>query len=118
MNEIDTYHAQFPELVGRLQQIRELIREEAPDAVECICYGVPTFKLKTNLVHYAAYKNHIGFYPTSSGIRAFQDELKAYKTSKGTVQFANNEDLPLELIRRIVRFRVGEVKASLPKKKC
>lgn len=81
---------------------------EVPDAEETISYGIPTFKLNGNLVHFAAYKNHIGFYPGSSGVNKFSEKLTQYKYSKGTIQFPINKPLPYGLIREIVRFRVKE----------
>ena len=109
INTIDDYIAQFPpEIRPRLESIRKVIREAAPEASEKISYNMPTFTQKGNLVHFAAHKNHIGFYPAPSGIEAFQGELSEYKSSKGSVQFPNNRPLPLELIRKIVAFRVSE----------
>ncbi|MFJ8263830.1 iron chaperone [Rummeliibacillus sp. NPDC094406] len=106
-NTIDEYIAQFPsEVQVRLQKLREVIIEAAPGVEERISYQMPAFVLKGNLVYFAAYKNHIGFYPTSSGIQAFQDELSQYKGGKGTVQFPIDEPLPLDIISRIVKFRV------------
>ena len=90
--------------------MRATIKAVAPGAGETIRYGIPTFTLDGNLVHFAAYKKHIGFYPASSGIRAFKKELSAYKTSRGTVQFPIDKPLPLALIKKIVRFRVAENK--------
>jgi uncharacterized protein YdhG (YjbR/CyaY superfamily) len=111
---IDEYIAAVPEPVRAiLEEMRRIIQEAAPDAVEAIAYQIPTFRLKgTNLVHFAAFKNHIGFYPTSSGIAAFEAELSAYKTSKGTVQFPLGEPIPHDLVRHIVAFRVNEVSAA------
>jgi uncharacterized protein YdhG (YjbR/CyaY superfamily) len=91
-----------------LEQMRSTIRKAAPMATEKISYRIPTFYYNGNLVHFAAFKNHIGFFPTSSGVAAFQKELKGYKTSKGTVQFPFGEPLPLRLIARMVKFRVKE----------
>ncbi len=109
MNLIDEYIKKFPEEVqGKLEKLRQVIVENAPDAVEKISYGMPTFYLNGNLVHFAAYSGHIGFYPAPSGIEAFIDELSVYKTSKGAIQFPINEELPLDLIKKIVLFRVGE----------
>ena len=106
---IDAYIAQFPDAVQELlQQLRETIRAAAPRAEEAIRYGMPTFRLNGNLVHFAAYAKHIGFYPTPSAITAFQKELAPYASSKGAVQFPLDRPLPLPLIRRIVRFRVRE----------
>lgn len=106
---IDAYIASFPEEIQTiLQALRASIKSAAPDAQEKISYQMPTFALKGNLVYFAAYKNHIGFYPTSSGIEAFKDDLAGYKSSKGAIQFPINAPLPLELISRIVEFRVAE----------
>lgn len=106
---IDEYISVFPSPIQELlQQIRITIQEEAPDATEAISYAMPTFKLHGNLVHFAAFKSHIGFYPTPSGIKAFEKELDAYKYSKGAIQFPLNQPLPLDLVRKIVRFRVKE----------
>lgn len=91
-----------------MEEMRSIIREQAPEARETISYGIPTFALNGNLVHFAAYKGHIGFYPTSSGIQAFKDELRSYRSSKGAVQFPLDEPLPRDLIRRMVGFRVTE----------
>ena len=91
-----------------MQEIRAAIRETAPEAEEVISYQMPTFKLKGNLVHFAAFKNHIGFYPTPTGIESFEKELSAYKGAKGSVQFPLDQPMPLDLIRRIVKLRVAE----------
>ena len=106
---IDGYIVSFPKDIQIiLHKIRTVIRKAAPEAEETINYGIPTFRLEGNLVHFAAYKNHIGFYPAPSGIRAFQKELSVYKGSKGAVQFPLNKPLPVNLISRIVKFRVKE----------
>lgn len=106
---VDEYIAAFPaETQQKLQQIREIISENAPGSTETISYQIPTFKLQRNLVHFAAYKNHIGFYPGAGGIKAFQHELSAYKSAKGSVQFQLSQPLPTDLIARIVRFRLGQ----------
>jgi uncharacterized protein YdhG (YjbR/CyaY superfamily) len=106
---IDEYIATFPEEVQKkLQALRETIRTAAPQAKEKISYQMPTFTLEGNLVHFAAYPKHIGFYPTPSGIEAFKQELAMYKGAKGSVQFPLDKPLPLELVRRIVIFRVQE----------
>lgn len=89
--------------------MRELIKENAPDATEKISYAMPTFYLSGNLVHFAGYAKHIGFYPTPSAISAFEAELKQYVYAKGSVQFPVNQPLPVELIARMVKFRVQEV---------
>jgi uncharacterized protein YdhG (YjbR/CyaY superfamily) len=106
---IDEYIARFPaEVQDILTRIREVIREAAPNAEETISYQIPTFRGHQNLVHFAAYKKHIGFYPTSSGIEKFKPELERYKLSKGTVQFPLDKPVPYELIGRITAFRVEE----------
>jgi uncharacterized protein YdhG (YjbR/CyaY superfamily) len=106
---IDSYIASFPKEVQKfLAQVRSTIREAAPDAEETINYGIPTFTLKGNLVHFAAYKNHIGFYPTPSGIEKFKNELSVYKGAKGSVQFPLDQPIPFDLISQIVKFRVKE----------
>ena len=106
---IDQYIAGFPQHVQRmLQQIRSVIHVAAPDAVEAIKYQIPTFVLHGNLVHFAALKNHIGFYPTPSGIDAFHNDLAKYRSTKGAVQFPIGEPLPLDLISKVTQFRVAE----------
>lgn len=106
---MDEYIATFPaEIQEKLQEMRAAIRAAAPDAEEKISYQMPTFALKGNLVHFAAFKHHIGFYPAPRGIEAFKDELARYKGAKGSVQFPLDEPLPLDLVGRIVKFRVAE----------
>ena len=106
---IDEYILKFPQEVQEiLKLIRKVIKESAPDAEEKISYQMPTFVLHGNLVHFTAYKNHIGFYPTPSGIDAFKQELSEYKGAKGSVQFPIKKPIPYELISRIVKFRVAE----------
>lgn len=92
----------------KLTELRKAIKQAAPDAEEKISYQMPTYYLKGNLVHFALCANHIGFYPTSSGINKFKRELARYKSSKGAVQFPLAEPLPLDLIKRIVQYRVEE----------
>lgn len=106
---IDEFIAAFPEDIRAiLQKIRAIIREEAPEAQETINYGIPTFTLHGNLVHFSAFKKHIGFYPAPSGIENFKDELAPYAGAKGSVQFPLDQPIPYELIRKIVAFRVEE----------
>jgi len=106
---VDGYILQFPDEIQEiLRAIRNVIREAAPDAVEKISYQMPTFVLNGNLVHFAAFKNHIGFYPTPSGIEAFKQELAGYKGAKGSVQFPLNKPIPYALISKIVKYRVAE----------
>jgi len=100
-----------------LNELRQTIKEVAPEAEETINYQIPTFTLHGNLVHFAAFENHIGFYPTPSGMEAFKQELSAYKGAKGSVQFPIDQPLPLPLIRRIVEYRVKENVERQQKKK-
>lgn len=107
---IEEYINSFPvDIQEKLTTLRNMIKEVVPNADETISYGMPTFKLKTNLVHFAAFKNHIGFYPTPSAIMAFKEKLISFKTSKGAIQFPINDPLPLELIKEIVLFRIKEL---------
>ena len=107
--DIDEYIRLFPDdIQALLQSLRQTIREAAPDAEETISYQMPAFKQNGMLVYFAAFKKHIGFYPTSSGIEAFKEELSAYEGSKGTVRFPIDKPLPLDLVRDIVKFRVRE----------
>ncbi len=106
---IDEYIAGFPKEVQEiLQKIRLTVRKAAPDAEEAISYQMPTFKLKGNLVHFAAFKNHIGFYPTPTGTEKFQKELSIYKGGKGSIRFPLDKPIPFGLISKIVKFRVKE----------
>ncbi|MDF2893041.1 MAG: hypothetical protein K0R80_3408 [Clostridia bacterium] len=121
-NSIDEYILQFSQEVQEiLKTLRSVIKDSAPDAKEKISYQMPTFDLHGNLVHFAAYKNHIGFYPAPSGIEEFKDELSIYKGAKGSVQFPIEKPLPYELISKIVKFRVAEntmkVESKLKKKR-
>jgi uncharacterized protein YdhG (YjbR/CyaY superfamily) len=114
---IDEYIAGFPTDVQRiLQEIRSVIRTAAPDAEEAIKYRMPTFVLNFNLVHFAAFDKHIGFYPTPSGIEEFKDELSGYHNAKGSVQFPLDKPVPFSLIRKIVKFRVKETRDKLAPK--
>jgi uncharacterized protein YdhG (YjbR/CyaY superfamily) len=110
VNEVDAYISNFPaEIQERLNAIRKVIQEEAPDASERICMKMPTYDLHGKwLIHFAAFKKHIGLYPQASGVEAFEERLKEFKTSKGTVQFPYKKPLPIDLIREIVRYRVEE----------
>ena len=106
---IDEYIGGFPEEIQKkLSALRVAIKNEAPDAEEKISYQMPTFAQNGNLVHFAAFKNHIGFYPAPSGIENFKEELARYKTSKGAIQFPLDGEIPLDLVREIVRFRLKE----------
>jgi uncharacterized protein YdhG (YjbR/CyaY superfamily) len=107
--DIDAYISAF-QLSTRqlLQQMRAIIKEAAPQAIEVISYGMPAFKQNNVLVYFAGYANHIGFYPTASGIINFKDEIAIYKNSKGAIQFPIDKPLPIELIKKIVKFRVKE----------
>lgn len=107
--DIDTYIAQFPpDVQAKLQEIRKAINEILPEAEELISYRMPAFKMKTVLVYFAGYKNHIGFYPTAQGIEAFKHEFTPYKWSKGAVQFPIKKDIPIELIKKIAIFRAQQ----------
>ncbi|MBF0208084.1 MAG: DUF1801 domain-containing protein [Oligoflexia bacterium] len=108
---IDDYIKTFPqEVQSILNKIRHLTKELAPEAEEAICYGIPTFKLSGNLVHFAAYKNHIGFYPTPSGIEVFRSRLVDYKVTKGAIQFPITAPIPYGLMKEIIVFRLSEIK--------
>lgn len=106
---INDYIAGFPpEIQEKLQKIRATIQKAAPKAEEAISYMMPTFKLHGNLVHFAAFKNHIGFFPGAAGVEAFKDELTPYDTSKGTIRFPLDKSIPFPLITKIVKFRVQQ----------
>lgn len=118
--DIDEYIAAFPpEIQERLEKLRTTIQKAAPEAQETISYQMPTFTLKGNLVHFAAFKNHFGFYPAPSGIENFSRELSTYASSKGAVQFPLDKPIPYDLVTKIVKFRVKEnlEKADLKKNK-
>ncbi len=115
---VDDYIADFPSEVQKtLRTIRATVRKAAPKAEESISYGMPAYKLDGPLVYFAAYKNHIGFYPTSSGVREFKSHLSKYKTSKGAIQFPIDQPAPIGLITKIVKCRVKENLAKAAKKK-
>lgn len=116
---IDEYIDSFPEKTReRLRSVRQVIKEEAPGSEETIKYRMPTFVLNGhNLVHFAGFKSHIGFYPTPSPMDPFREELSSYKMGKGSIQFQEDEPLPLALIRRMVQFRVREIQAKKARKK-
>lgn len=106
---VDDYLAGFPaEIQAILVQIRSIIRETVPDAEEVISYQMPTYRLNGNLVHFAAFTHHIGFYPTPTGVEAFEKELKPYQHAKGSIRFPLDEPIPYDLIRKIVEFRAKE----------
>lgn len=120
VKDTNEYILQFPEEVQvKLQELRSVIKQAAPEAEETISYAMPAYKQKGIVVYFAGHKNHIGFYPASSGIANFEKELTGYTTSKGTVQFPLDKPLPLDLISMIVKFRVAEnlQKAELKRKK-
>ena len=107
--DIDAYISGYPEAIRKLlQEIRDTIKKAAPQAEEVISYGMPAFRQNGMLVWYAAFKNHIGFYPIPSGIEAFKDELSAFRGTKGSVHFPFDKPLPVDLISRIVSFRLTE----------
>lgn len=120
---IDEYIKTFPkDIQNILEKVRQAIKESAPGAEEAISYQMPTFKLNGNLVHFAGYKNHIGFYPTPSGTEAFKKEIAVYRAGKGSIQFPIDKPIPISLIKKIVKFRVKEsaeagIKSSKKKKK-
>lgn len=115
---IEEYIAGFPPEVQQiLQQIRATIRKAAPDAEEAIKYRIPTYVLNGNLVHFGAFKKHVGFYPTPSGIEAFKMELSRYEGAKGSVQFPFDKPMPLALISKIVKFRMKESQEKVAARK-
>ncbi len=115
--DADNYIALFPESTQKmLQQLRSIIKKAAPAAEEVISYNMPAYKLNGILVYFAGYENHIGLYPTSLPMQAFKEELTAYKTSKGAIQFSLDKKLPVDLIKRIVRFRIEQTQQQKPKK--
>jgi uncharacterized protein YdhG (YjbR/CyaY superfamily) len=115
---IDEYIGGFPRHVQAvLRELRNVIKAAAPEAEEAIKYRIPTFVLSGNLVHFAAFQRHIGFYPTPSGIEAFRHELSAYESAKGSVQFPLDRPVPFSLITKIVKFRVKETRTKLAARK-
>lgn len=117
---VDEYIAQFPPEVGeKLKELRAAVLEAAPDATEKISWGMPAYSLNGMLVYFAAFKNHIGFFPEANGVAAFLPKLDGYKTSKGTIQFPLSKPVPLDLVREVVRFKVNinAQKAQNKKKK-
>ena len=109
--DIDSYILRFPpEVQEKLQQLRSTIKRIVPEATEKISYGIPTFFLKKNLVHFAAFKEHIGFYALPTTNEVFKKELAAYKAGRGSIQFPLDEELPIGLIEKLVRYRVKELK--------
>lgn len=116
--DIDEYIAAFPEAVQEiLEQVRATIKKAAPHAKEAIKYAMPTFTAHGNLVHFAAFKNHIGFYPAPTGIESFEKELSRYKTGRGSVQFPLDKPMPAGLITRIVKFNSRKDAERAAKKK-
>jgi uncharacterized protein YdhG (YjbR/CyaY superfamily) len=115
---VDGYINQFePEIRERLVKIRAIIRKAAPEAEETIAYQMPTYRSNGNLIHFAAFKNHIGIYPTPSGIEEFKKELSEYKGAKGSIQFPHQKPIPYDLIKKIVEYRVAENKDQTQKRK-
>lgn len=116
---IDEYIAGFPKATQKpLEQIRQTVRKVAPGAEETISYSMPTFTLEGRyLVYFAGFKNHIGFYPAPIGIEEFEKELSGYKTGRGSVQFPLDKPMPLDLVRRIVKFRIRENLGRAKRKK-
>lgn len=114
---VDEYISQFPPEIGeKLKAIRAAVLDAAPGATEKISYGMPAYSLKDMLVYFAAFKNHIGFFPEANGVAAFLPKLEGYKTSKGTIRFPLDKPLPLDLVREVVRFKVN-INAQNKKKK-
>jgi uncharacterized protein YdhG (YjbR/CyaY superfamily) len=112
--DLDDYIGRVPQDVQEiLQKIRGIVRKAAPDAEEAIKYQIPTFVLHGNLVHFAAFRKHIGFYPTPSAIKAFSGELADYEWAKGSVQFPLNRPIPFTLIKKMVEFRVKEAREKM-----
>jgi uncharacterized protein YdhG (YjbR/CyaY superfamily) len=106
---IDEYIAEFDHDTQKtLTAIRNFVKSEAPEATEKISYGMPTFYLRGNLVHFAAFKDHYGFFPSPSGIDAFEDELAPYRSGKGTLRFPLDKPIPWDLLKKIIQYRVGE----------
>jgi uncharacterized protein YdhG (YjbR/CyaY superfamily) len=99
---------------SRLRTLRSLVREEAPDAVERMAYGLPTWHQEENLLHLGAFARHVGLYPGPAAIEAFAEELEAFRTSKGAMQIPHDRDLPVDLVRRIVRWRLEQVSEKRP----
>ena len=117
-NSIQEYFSWFPpEIQAKLQQMREILQQALPEAEEVISYHMPAFKTTEMLVYYAAAKSHLGFYPTSSGVINFKEELASYVTSKGAIQFPYGDDLPEQLIVAIAQFRALEAVARAAAKK-
>ncbi|GHS88169.1 hypothetical protein FACS1894201_09630 [Bacteroidia bacterium] len=111
MNTIDEYIETFePNIQKTLNEIRNFIKNEVPEATEKISYGMPTFYLNGNLVHFAAFKDHYGFFPTPSGIDAFEKELAPYRSGKGTLRFSIDKPIPWDIIKKVVQFRVTEMR--------
>lgn len=116
--DIDAYIASFPQDVQqKLQKIRTIVRKAAPEAEEAIKYQIPTFVLGGNLLHFAAFAKHIGFYPTPSAMTAFSSELAGYQSAKGSVQFPLDKPLPIGLIKKMVEFRVQEAREHMARKR-
>ena len=116
--DIDEYIGSFPADVREiLEHLRNIIHENAPEAEEAIRYGIPTFTLNGNLVHFAAFEHHIGFYPAPSGIEAFKNDLAPYQHEKGSVRFPLDQPIPADLVKQIVQFRVKEQRESETKKR-
>jgi uncharacterized protein YdhG (YjbR/CyaY superfamily) len=114
---IDEYIAQFPEEVrSLLEEMRQTIKQVAPEAVETISYRMPAFRLNGILVYFAAFKDHISFFPTASGVTAFKEELTGYATSRGTIQLPLDKPIPFDLVKKIVQFRKTENLAKQKKK--
>jgi uncharacterized protein YdhG (YjbR/CyaY superfamily) len=118
VKNIDEYIAQFPpEIQEGLAELRKLVKTEAPEASEKISYGIPTFYLNGNLVHFAAFKDHYGFFPSPSGIDKFEKELAPYRSGKGTLRFPLDKPLPRKIIKKVIQFRLDENNKKAAQKK-
>jgi uncharacterized protein YdhG (YjbR/CyaY superfamily) len=118
MKTIDGYIETFePEIQKTLNEIRDFIKAEVPEATEKISYGMPTFYLNGNLVHFAAFKDHYGFFPSPSGLDAFEEELAPYRTGKATLRFSIDKPIPWEIIKKVIQFRVKENLSKVKTKK-
>lgn len=118
MNSVDTYLSTFEgEILNRMKEVRALIFSILPEVDESVSYGMPAYKLNGKpLIYFAGYKNHFGLYATPNGHEAFKYEFAAFKQGKGSVQFPNNADLPIDLIEKVIRYRIAHVQESASQK--
>jgi len=118
MKTMDEYIASFePKIQKTLKEIRNFIKKEVPDAIEKISYGMPTFYLNGNLIHFAAFKDHYSFFPSPRGINAFEKELAQYRTGKGTLKFSIDKPIPWDIIQKVIQYRVKENLNKIKNKK-